>query len=49
MLEELGRNQTLICCLVAWFSAQLIKYLIQLPDQGLKWTFFLPEYETAPP
>lgn len=28
MLEELGRNQTLICCLVAWFSAQLIKYLI---------------------
>ena len=28
MLEELGRNQTLICCLAAWFSAQLMKYLI---------------------
>lgn len=28
MLQELANNQTLICCLVAWFSAQLTKYLI---------------------
>ena len=28
MLEELFANRTLGCCLAAWFSAQLAKYLI---------------------
>ena len=28
MLKSVFENRTLLCCLAAWFSAQLVKYLI---------------------